>query len=249
VISATSSKANTTINLAATVFSTDLYKNLIRPKALEKELIQVARIFTILFGAATVGIAMLVPYIGGIVDFVLSIASIAGGALFAPIIWSLFSKRQTAYSVVTASIIALVVSIFFKMIAPSLINIKLSRTIETIVGQGIPLLVLFLFEMYYSSKGMIAKHAYVFSSEELKVPQVVSLDEHNNAEKQNIFGIRIIALAMAAVSIGIITLGLLAVQYKSVVIIVGGVIFVAAIVIWRAAVTRQHAVRKLFLEG
>lgn len=100
MISATSSKANTTINLAAVVFANDVYKKLI-PSAKDKTLVLVARIFTILFGAGTIGVAMLVPYVGGIVEVVLSIAAVAGGALFAPVIWSLFSKCQTSFSVIS----------------------------------------------------------------------------------------------------------------------------------------------------
>src|SRR5688572_29180947 len=125
MISATSSKANTTINLAATVFANDIYKNLLRPLAPEKELILMARIFTLLFGAGTIWIAILIPRAGGIVEVVLSIASIAGGALFAPIVWSLFSRRQTAFSTVTATVSALIINLFFKVISPSLIGIKL----------------------------------------------------------------------------------------------------------------------------
>ena len=147
MISATSSKANTTINLAATVFATDLYKNLIRKSAGEKEQIFVARVFTIIFGAGTVVIALYIPNIGGIVDFVLSVASIAGGALFAPIIWSLFSKRQTAFSVVTVTLVTLIINLTLKMFAPSLLGFKLSRTMEIVIGQSIPLFSLFILKI------------------------------------------------------------------------------------------------------
>jgi Na+/proline symporter len=154
MISATSSKANTTINLAATVFATDLYKNLVRTSASEKEQILVARIFTLLFGAGTVGIALLVPHIGGIVDFVLSTAAIAGGALFAPIIWSLFSKRQTGFSVVTTTLLTLAINLFLKILAPSLLELKLSRTMEIVVGQSVPLITLFCFELFDVGKDL-----------------------------------------------------------------------------------------------
>ncbi len=59
MISATSSKANTTINLSATVFAQDVYRSVFRPKASEKEQILVARLFTLLFGAGTIGVALL----------------------------------------------------------------------------------------------------------------------------------------------------------------------------------------------
>ena len=230
MISATSSKANTTINLAATVFSTDLYKNLIRPHASEKELILMARIFTLVFGAATVGIALVIPSVGGIVDFVLSVASIAGGALFAPIIWSLFSKRQTSLSVVTATLAALLINVFFKMVTPSLFNLKLSRTVETILGQAIPVLVLFAFEMYYRRKGMVAPRANVFTTNLEQVP-VLSAAHHEAAKAQNIFGIRVISISMGFVGIGIITLGSIASYSSKVVITVGALIMLLALFI------------------
>jgi len=232
MISATSSKANTTINLAATVFATDLYKNLIRKSASEKEQILVARIFTILFGAGTVFIALLVPRIGGIVDFVLSIASIAGGALFAPIIWSLFSKRQTAISVVTVTLVTLSINLFLKLFAPSLLGLKLSRTMETVIGQSIPLICLLAFEIYYKVNGKFAPNPVVLAD--------VSMDENDPADEadakaQNSFGIKVIAIAMAIVGAGIATLGFLSVDSSTIVISVGVLILFLSIFIWRAA--------------
>lgn len=235
MISATSSKANTTINLAATVFATDLYKNLIRPQASEKELILMARIFTLLFGAATVGIAILIPSVGGIVDFVLSIASIAGGALFAPIIWSLFSKRQTSLSVVTATLAALLINVFFKMVTPSIFDLKLSRTVETILGQAIPIVVLLGFEMYYKSKGMFSPRANIFTTDLEKKPPL-SAAHHESAKAQNIFGIRVIAIAMGFVGIGIISLGSIADYSSKVVITVGILILLSALFIGRLTI-------------
>ena len=232
MISATSSKANTTINLAATVFATDLYKNLIRKSASEKEQILVARIFTILFGAGTVFIALLVPRIGGIVDFVLSIASIAGGALFAPIIWSLFSKRQTAISVVTVTIVTLSINLFLKLLAPSLLGLKLSRTMETVVGQSIPLICLLAFELYYKSKGMFAPTPVVVADISLSETEI---EDEEDARAQNNFGIKVIAIAMAIVGLGIATLGFLSIESSAIVISVGAVIVFISIFIWRAA--------------
>jgi solute:Na+ symporter, SSS family len=237
MISATSSKANTTINLAATVFAMDIYKNLLRKNAHEKELIFVARLFTLVFGGLTVLIAIFIPYIGGIVDFVLSIASIAGGAIFAPIIWSLFSKRQTAVSVVTATIIALSTNLFLKVGLPSIFSIKLARSYETMCGVGIPVLVLAIFEWYYRSKNLIAPNAFVFTPNAdghtvSAETQAISSELHKEAEEQNIFGIKVIAYAMLAVGIGIVTLGLASTLYTSTVVTVGSIIICLSLLIW-----------------
>jgi len=239
MISATSSKANTTINLAATVFAQDVYRSVFRPNATEREQIFIARVFTLLFGAGTIGLALLVPLAGGIVEVVLSVAAIAGGALFTPMIWSLYSKRQTATSVVTTTIVALTVSLFFKVIAPVLIGLKFNRTMETLVGVGLPLLVLAIFEYYYYSAGREAPEARQFSA--LRPAESGrSESTHLAAESQNIFGITVIAIASAVVGLGIFSLGM-ASEYNKVVMMVGSVIFVlAAIGLYRIRVSNAR---------
>lgn len=227
MISATSSKANTTINLAATVFAKDVYRSVFRPGATEKEQILVARLFTLLFGAGTIGVALLVPRAGGIVEVVLSVAAIAGGALFAPIIWSMYSNRQTSFSVVVTTIVALTVSLFFKVIAPTLIGLKFSRSIETLMGVGLPLLLLAAFELYYSMLDKYSAAALTLQTEQLE-PQVLSKAHHVEAARQNVFGVTVILVASAVVGLGIITLGVFS-NYNNVVISVGGGIFLLAI--------------------
>jgi SSS family solute:Na+ symporter len=229
MISATSSKANTTINLVATVFANDIYKTLLRPKSSEKELILMARLFTLLFGALTIIVAILIPLAGGVVEVVLSTASIAGGALFGPIIWSLFTRRQTAFSLVTISVISLLVSLFFKVVTPSLFHLKFNRTIETIVGVGLPVLLLLAFEFYYKLNSLQGPD-YMVAAPETANTQTVA--EHAASQQQNVFGVKVIALSMAVIGVGIITLGILATSFSQVVIGVGLFILIMAGFIW-----------------
>lgn len=225
MISATSSKANTTINMAATVFAQDIYKKLIRPASSEKEVIFMARFFTLLFGIATILVAIWIPSAGGIVEVVLSTASIAGGALFAPIIWSLYSKRTRGVSVVTATLAALIINLFFKVVSPSLLDIKLSRAMETAFGMGIPVLVMLCFELYYVYAGKVSSHAFAMESERLIRLNEKSVHLHQSAVDQNSFGILVIGISMTVVGTGITLLGYLANRYSSVVMCVGLVIF------------------------
>lgn len=225
MISATSSKANTTINLAATVFTKDVYRSAFRPSASEKEQIAVARIFTLLFGAGTIGVAMLVPLAGGIVEVVLSIAAIAGGALFAPMIWSLYSKRQTGFSAIVTTVSALVINLFFKVIYPAVSGLKFDRTTETILGVGLPLLILALFEVYYILAKKEDKKSFYFMKPKEKVMDANEMQvHHHEAQRQNTFGVRVITIAACFVGIGIAILGLLSVG-RSEVMVVGGSIF------------------------
>jgi solute:Na+ symporter, SSS family len=201
MISATASKANTTINLVATVFANDVYKKVFQPQAAEKTLIFVARVFTVLFGALTIWIAILVPKVGGIVEMVLSTASIAGGALFVPIIWSLYSKRPTALTVVTASLTGLLISLFLKIGAPSLLHFKLGRTAETALGVGLPFLVMLLFELYYYFNQKTAN----FSLASLQNRETTH--SHDDADEQNRFGVKVILSSITFVGLGIALLG------------------------------------------
>lgn len=234
MISATSSKANTTINLAAVVFANDVYKKLIVKSAPDKQLVLIARLFTLVFGAGTIGVAMLVPYVGGIVNVVLSIAAVAGGALFAPIIWSLFSKRQTSFSVMTTTLCALGINLFFKVLGPSLIGLKLSRTAETMMGVGLPLLVLGLFELYYRSRNQYAPEALALEKKQAEHREATHHPhDHREAQRQNAFGVKVIVMASAAVGLGILVLGFLS-ERGSVTSVVGGIILAFSLFgLWR----------------
>jgi SSS family solute:Na+ symporter len=233
MISATSSKANTTINLAATVFAKDLYQGQFRKTAGEKEVILVARFFTLLFGIGTIIAAILVPRAGGIVEVVLSIASIAGGALFAPIVWSLFSKYQSSTSVVSATLISLVINFYFKVLAPTISDIKLTRGVETAFGVGIPILILLAFELYYRAKNQVNEIG--LDTTVVNTESEHQETHHAEAERQNIFGIQVISYSMGIVGIGIMLLGYLSTQFSGIVITVGAFILVASVLIWRIA--------------
>lgn len=236
MVSATSSKANTTINMAATVFAQDIYKNLLRPTASETEVIWMARFFTLLFGALTIVVAIWIPSAGGIVEVVLSTASIAGGALFAPIIWTLFSRRQTGLSVVTATVASLLINMFFKVVTPVIWNLKLDRTMETCLGMGIPLAILLFFELYYAAKAKVSVKAVEMEQEKLITTiKIVDPAIHLDAAKQNKFGIRVIALSMCIVGIGIGLLGYIAQDFSVTVMTVGGLILISAGLLWRLA--------------
>lgn len=221
MIAATASKANTTINTAAIIFAHDIYRDVFFKKATEKNLIFVARIFTVLFGAGTIFLAILVPSAGGIVNVVLSTAAIAGGSLFGPIIYSLFSKRQTATSLVFISVLSLLVSLFFKVLGQSVLGITLSRTMETVLGVGFPMLLLLGFECY----GYFT---------DVNVPYLQRKTEENKAatdqeaKKQNLFGVAVISWSTAFVGLGIAILGFIA-ENGRIAMIVGLAIVLIAI--------------------
>jgi Na+/proline symporter len=206
MVSATASKANTTINLVATVFAKDIYKSIVHKNATESQLILVARIFTVLFGALTIYIAILVPRVGGIVELVLSVASIAGGALFIPIICTLFPNRQTSFTLIFTSSLSLLINLSLKLFAVDLIGNKLSRIVETSLGVGIPIVMICFFEVFHLIKKLPLKDQ-LLEFAHLNKPTELDVVGDNG---QNAFGIKVIAVAMVIVGFGIALLGLLA---------------------------------------
>jgi hypothetical protein len=98
-------------------------------------------------------VALLVPLMGGIVNVVISVAALTGVPLYLPVIWSLFSKRQTGRSVMTATVASLCVNAFFKFVVPPLWSFSLNRAEEMILGVGFPALLLLVFEVVALLRG------------------------------------------------------------------------------------------------
>ncbi|MDO6604542.1 sodium:solute symporter family protein [Arenibacter palladensis] len=151
MVFATSSSVNTTLNISAGVLANDVYKHF-RPNAAGDHLVKVGRWSTIALGVITIVVALLVPYMGGIVEVVMSVAAITGGAMFLPPMWALFSKYQTGKSVLAITIVSLLINSFFKFVSPGLLDFSLDRAQEMWLGVGVPVVMLFLFELYARTK-------------------------------------------------------------------------------------------------
>lgn len=210
MVFATSSSVNTTLNISAGVLANDIYKKMF-PKTTNQELVKVGRIATVSLGVLTIIIALLVPYFGGIVEVVMSLAALTGGAMFLPPLWALFSKHQTGKSVLSVTIISLVINSFFKFFAPDLIGVTLGRAMEMVVGMGIPIVLLTILEIYFiQSKSNISQYTNY----------MVSLNSKENTNdaaedtKSNSKGTRVIGIGVAATGALIITLSFLAESAK-----------------------------------
>jgi Na+/proline symporter len=235
MISATASSANTILNLLAAVFTNDIYKKLFRPKASEKHAVTVGRLATVIFGLITIGLALLVPKVGGLVNVVLAIGAITGGSLLAPVIWTLFSRRQTAFSIFVTSVSALTLSLCFKFFTPFVFDFSLSRAQEMMVGIGFPLLVLALFEwVIYHRVGESVE--YTVYRQKLQNKAVKDLQtqaaESVSSNAQNSFGIKAIAIGLGFTGLGILVLGLLAAQYQGLVAGMGFLIMLVGLPVW-----------------
>lgn len=234
----TSASANTTLNVVSAVFTNDIYKGFVKPDASDKQLIRVARLSSWGFGLGMIGIALMVPAAGGIVEVVLSISAISGGPLLAPPLWALFSKRLNGKTTFWITLVGLSVNLFFKILSPMLLDFKLSRALETIIGIGLPLLLLLAYELYARSKNLTAVEYLRYT--DTKAQRIADALEANPAEaleikKQNRYGMQVIAGALVFVAIILLILSFLTSSGGLVTRIISMVILLGAIIPWQAA--------------
>ncbi len=205
MIFATSSSVNTTLNISAGVLANDVYKHF-RPGTSDESLVKVGKLATIILGVITILIALLVPYFGGIVEVVMTLAALTGGAMFLPPIWALFSQKQTGASILSVTLISLSINAFFKFLSPAVFNLKLDRATEMGLGVGVPIILLVIFELYfnYQQKG---NNQYTVYLEKMKHKSGVVIDDTSEDNKK---GARVIGIGVAATGLIILVLSFIA---------------------------------------
>lgn len=227
MLSSSASAANTMLNMLSAVFTQDIYHNLLHRQASERSLMIVARLSTFMFGALMIGVALIVPFIGGLVEMILSIAAITGGATFLPPIWALFSKRISATAVLSASVLALAISLFFKLVTPSLFGFGLNRAMEMTVGVGVPTLVLLAFELSLKARGVTSPGVKYFESHRLSLPKTEA------ATLQSRFGAKVVAYSILYIGTCLLMLGWLAPHGRLLVMsIAAGVLATGTLAAW-----------------
>lgn len=207
MIFATASSLNATLNISSGVFTNDIYKYL-RPKSSNKELIKVARLSTIGFGILAVVVALLIPSMGGIVNVVISLGALTGVPLYFPVVWTLFSKRQTVKSVLLTTLICLGVNAIFKFITP-LFGFSLDRTEETVLGVTLPIVMMLFFEIYYKITGYVnpkyAEFEAIRKERETEIEKAP--EEGTDGNKANRYSLRVMGRAIVAASVLILIIG------------------------------------------
>jgi SSS family transporter len=225
MIFATTSALNSKLNIASGVLTNDVFKRL-RPNSPDKTLIRFARISTIGFGILAVLIALLIPAMGGVVNLVISLAALTGVPLYLPVIWTLFSKRQTGASTLASTLLSLAVNGIFKFITPCW-GFSLNRSEEMILGVTFPILCLIACELYYLKKGAVSDkyESFLCWENENKLQQEKALPANDKETKvENRFGEKVIGFGTLLTGASIALLGSLAVSGK-IWIITTGVVF------------------------
>jgi len=242
MIFATASSLNGSLNIAAGVFTNDIFK-LMRPNSSNKQLMQVARISTIGFGILAIIVALLIPLMGGIVNVVISVAALTGVPLYLPIIWTLFSKRQNAGSVLSATLISLAINAIFKFITPLLFGFSLDRAAEMLVGGLVPIIIMTVFEIYFivKNKRDSKYDEYVIwrQQRENEVTAELAADiSSDTSMSDNKQSYKVIGLGISLTGIAIFLLGLLASGFQQEVVLTLSS-FLIALGVWIFIKTRK----------
>lgn len=238
MIFATASSVNTTLNLAASVITNDIYK-VLKPKASLKSVMRVAKLSTLFFGLGTIVVALLVPAAGGIVNVVLSIGAVTGCSLYGPPIWAIFSKRHTGKSILWITAVSLAINVGVKFLAEPIAGEALSRANEMLLGAILPLAMLLFYELYGIYRGKVCSQ-YVMYKQNLHITE-----PEQKTSEQNTYGLKVLAVTLGIVGVMITVLGGLAESSKMLVVIVGVLVIVLAAIIHPSLKTLQNDKRRI----
>ena len=222
MIFATASSLNATLNISAGVVTNDIFKRM-RPDASEKTLMNVARISTWGFGIMAIIIALLIRSMGGIVNVVISVAALTGVPVYLPVIWSLFSKRQTARTILSATFISLTINLIFKFVTPHF-GLALDRTWEMIVGTAVPVILLAGIEVVLKAKEFIAPEYMAYISGRNVRMRQENAGDTEESKRTNSFTQKVLGIGLGLSGVLITVLGFIAEENIVVPVAVGLVV-------------------------
>lgn len=242
MIFATASSLNATLNISSAVFTNDIYKRL-RPSAEDAHLLGVARVSTIVFGLLAVVVALLIPSLGGVVNVVISIGALTGVPLYLPVIWSLFSKRQTGRSVLSVTLVSLAVNLFFKFVTPAF-GFALSRAEEMILGVGFPFLCLAIYEIYARYRGTVNQEYLKYETSH-DAQDVTDTIQTLQDKLDNAFSIKVVGMGVSLAGAAIGILGIIGASIVTVVWVTGA----ALVAIGAAIFIKGKILEKKYVAG
>lgn len=236
MIFATASSVNTTINIAAGVWTNDVYRHLRKTVSMAESML-VARISSIAFGGLAIVVALMVEGMGGIVEVVLSVGALTGAPIYLPPIWAIFSKRQTGFSITATTFISLAINLFFKFVSPALLGLGLDRATEMLVGTVTPIVLLALFELRYryADAPNAAYERYVVARRQRAQAERSATGElASSSGEANRHAIRVILAGILTIGLLIAALGFMATSPNLETIVVGFAIGLPALLFLRS---------------
>ncbi|HTN38393.1 MAG TPA: sodium:solute symporter family protein [Arachidicoccus sp.] len=233
----TSASANTALNVVSAVFTNDIYKTSINPNASDRKLMFVARGSSWFFGILMILVGLCVPYIGGIVEFTLSVGAITGGPLLLPPLWALFSKRLSGRATIYITLITLAVNLVFKMIIPFFYGYNLTRANEMLLGVLLPLVMLIVYEVLRRRRVSSTDYDHYILYKKARKETAILIDDEEKMQikKQNVFGLKMIGFSLLFIALLLLILSFITSKGGGLVAGIGLTIMLAAIIPLRAS--------------
>lgn len=238
LIFATNSSVQGFLNISAGVITNDLFKA-IYPASTEKTLMRVARVATLLVGLVVIVMGMLIPLMGGATNVILSVASITGGAMYLPLIWSLFSKRQHSSTVLSATIFSLIISLGYKFLIPVITGEVLSTAASMVMGVVVPVSIMLLIEIWLQFKKEPITEYQQYEAYLATKTAAETIAQQEAAGSENQFGKRMIGIGIFGIGIIIGILGVLSPSGRGYVIAISIILLVISAAIINSAYKKK----------
>jgi hypothetical protein len=143
---------------------------------------------------------------------ILSVASVTGGAMYFPVIWTLYSKKQNSYTVLATTILSLAICLSLKFVLPLIGGTPLTRATEMVTGVLVPITILAFFELVLALKKIPATEFNNYQNY-LAVKADASnevIENGDQSAEENKFGKKMIAIGILSTGFIIGFLGLMA---------------------------------------
>ena len=120
MFAATMSMLSSDYNVCASVLTNDVYRRLYRPHATAGELVLAGRLFTLLVGSLSIGVAMLMINLGGedLFKAMVSLFSLAGPPVALPMLAGLMSRRVTSAGAMCGCLLGIAAGLCVYFLAP-----------------------------------------------------------------------------------------------------------------------------------
>jgi hypothetical protein len=141
----------------------------------------------------------------------LSVASITGGAMYLPVMWTLYSKRQNSYTVLGATITSLIISLGYKFILPIITGVTLSTAASMVMGVVVPVSIMTMLEiwLWITKKPTNEYNQYQLYLSTITDAAAAAPDTSAESTSENQFGKRMIGIGILVTALIIGILGII----------------------------------------
>lgn len=219
------------VNVYAGAVTKDIYKAFIAPTASERNLLLVGRINSFLIGGAIIGMALLVPYLGGAEEIVLTITGLLVVAMVLPLLWGLYFGGIRQSSIWWCTGVTVFAAFFVKQLIPSHTENLVfayynahAQTLDVAIGLVVPIICLLTSEMSAKTLAEGFMRVQTAVRHQRSVPEAVqSISFPAKLIAISICGLAVLMLSLLLVP-GESSKGMIAL-FSAVLLLIGGTIF------------------------